>query len=169
MLCCLHKSFYKKCPKNHVFAIFAKHKKTAIYIYRVCTRWFTLRGYMKKGTWIELWFYHGRGARLDIPTKKSITLMLIYFEKNWLEKFFGLIIWMSLFFAIKSHFPERFTVSHIIIICMFAYSQNSSRDLLARSFDFKCFKNLLKRFLQLRLYHLIPLLKTHFLKLYSFF
>ena len=32
MLCCLHKSFYKKCPKNHVFAIFAKHKKTAIYI-----------------------------------------------------------------------------------------------------------------------------------------
>ena len=24
MLCCLHKSFYKKCPKNQVFA---KHKK----------------------------------------------------------------------------------------------------------------------------------------------
>ena len=24
MLCCLHKSFYKKCPKNHVFA---KQKK----------------------------------------------------------------------------------------------------------------------------------------------
>ena len=24
MLCCLHKSLYKKCPKNHLFA---KHKK----------------------------------------------------------------------------------------------------------------------------------------------
>ena len=25
MLCCLHKSFYKRCPKNYVFA---KHKKS---------------------------------------------------------------------------------------------------------------------------------------------
>ena len=28
MLCCLHKSFYKKCPKNHDFA---KHEKTTTY------------------------------------------------------------------------------------------------------------------------------------------
>ena len=32
MLCCLHEWFYKKCPKNHVFA---RHKKKTTTIHSI--------------------------------------------------------------------------------------------------------------------------------------
>ena len=55
MLCCLHKSLYNKCPKNHVFA---KQKKQQLMKKRLQPKWFpvNITKHLRKAFFIEYLF-----------------------------------------------------------------------------------------------------------------